>query len=94
MILVSKDETLCVVSLFVCQGVLFVCTYKNTRGTSAAVVMKIKPRHLSLTQRQSKACLHAVDDVMSEVLSVDAVLFGLLVFSGILGNVLVIYVVR
>lgn len=31
---------------------------------------------------------------MSEVLAVDAILFGLLVFSGILGNVLVIHVVR
>ncbi|KAF7208717.1 olfactory receptor class A-like protein 4 [Nothobranchius furzeri] len=30
---------------------------------------------------------------MSEVLTVDAVLFGILVFSGILGNILVIYVV-
>ncbi|XP_030634211.1 olfactory receptor class A-like protein 4 [Chanos chanos] len=30
---------------------------------------------------------------MSEVLTVDAILFGLLVFSGILGNILVIYVV-
>lgn len=31
---------------------------------------------------------------MSKVLTLDAVLFGLLVFSGILGNMLVIYVVR
>lgn len=31
---------------------------------------------------------------MSEVLTVDAILFGLLVFSGIIGNILVIYVVR
>jgi len=31
---------------------------------------------------------------MSEVLTVDAILFGLLVFSGILGNILVIDVVR
>ncbi|XP_063072641.1 olfactory receptor class A-like protein 4 [Engraulis encrasicolus] len=30
---------------------------------------------------------------MSEVLTVDAILFGLLVFSGIIGNILVIYVV-
>ncbi|NP_001410742.1 olfactory receptor class A-like protein 4 isoform X2 [Danio rerio] len=30
---------------------------------------------------------------MSEVLTVDAVLFGLLVFSGIIGNIMVIYVV-
>nr|ALH06188.1 vomeronasal type-1 receptor 4 [Coilia nasus] len=30
---------------------------------------------------------------MSEVLTVDAILFGLLVFSGIVGNILVIYVV-
>ncbi|KAI3370091.1 hypothetical protein L3Q82_024886, partial [Scortum barcoo] len=33
------------------------------------------------------------DDAMSEVLTVDAILFGLLVFSGILGNILVIHVV-
>lgn len=31
---------------------------------------------------------------MSEVLTVDAILFGLLVFSGILGNISVIHVVR
>lgn len=31
---------------------------------------------------------------MSEVLTADAILFGLLVFSGILGNILVIHVVR
>lgn len=31
---------------------------------------------------------------MAEVLTVDAILFGLLVFSGIMGNILVIYVVR
>lgn len=30
---------------------------------------------------------------MSEVLTVDAILFGILVFSGILGNILVIYTV-
>lgn len=31
---------------------------------------------------------------MAEVLTVDAILFGILVFSGILGNMLVIYTVR
>lgn len=31
---------------------------------------------------------------MSKVLTVEAILFGVLVFSGILGNILVIYVVR
>lgn len=31
---------------------------------------------------------------MSEILTVDAILFGLLVFSGIIGNILVINVVR
>lgn len=50
--------------------------------------------HRRATKRQSKACLHAEDDAMSEVLTVDAILFGLLVFSGILGNILVIHVVR
>lgn len=43
---------------------------------------------------ESEQCHHAVDDAMSEVLTVDAILFGLLVFSGILGNILVIHVVR
>lgn len=46
------------------------------------------------SQRKSKVCRHAEDDAMSEVLTVDAILFGLLVFSGILGNILVIHVVR
>lgn len=40
-----------------------------------------------------KICGHAENDGMSEVLTVDASLFGLLVFSGILGNILVIHVV-
>lgn len=31
---------------------------------------------------------------MAEVLTLDAILFGILVFSGILGNILVIYTVR
>ncbi len=31
---------------------------------------------------------------MSEILTVDAIFFGLLVFSGIIGNILVINVVR
>lgn len=31
---------------------------------------------------------------MAEVFTLDAVLFGILVFSGILGNILVIYTVR
>lgn len=31
---------------------------------------------------------------MSEVLIIDAILFGILVFSGILGNMLIIYTVR
>lgn len=31
---------------------------------------------------------------MAEVLTLDAILFGFLVFSGILGNILVIYTVR
>lgn len=31
---------------------------------------------------------------MAKVLALDAVLFGILVFSGILGNILVIYTVR
>lgn len=39
-------------------------------------------------------CRPVEGDAMSEVLTVDAILFGLLVFSGILGNILVIRVVR
>ncbi|XP_055073342.2 olfactory receptor class A-like protein 4 isoform X1 [Misgurnus anguillicaudatus] len=42
------------------------------------------------TEREIKRQTH-VD--MSEVLTVDAIFFGLLVFSGIIGNILVIYVV-
>lgn len=45
-------------------------------------------------QRISRVCHHAEDEAMSEVLTVDAILFGLLVFSGILGNISVIHVVR
>lgn len=46
------------------------------------------------SQRKSQIWRHAEDEAMSEVLTVDAILFGLLVFSGILGNMLVIHVVR
>ncbi|KAG8007807.1 hypothetical protein GBF38_013497 [Nibea albiflora] len=46
-----------------------------------------------VSHRKSKVCRHAEDDAMSEVLTIDAILFGLLVFSGILGNILVIHVV-
>lgn len=44
--------------------------------------------------KEGKLCSHAEDDAMSEVLTVEAILFGLLVFSGILGNISVIHVVR
>lgn len=81
---------------------LFVCarSYKIPWGVSAAVVVQMKPWCVSprsptlSTLRKSKLCRCAEDDAMSEVLTVDAILFGLLVFSGILGNILVIHVVR
>lgn len=47
-----------------------------------------------MSQKESKLCRQAEDDAMSEVLTIDAILFGLLVFSGILGNISVIHVVR
>lgn len=46
-----------------------------------------------MCSKEKRGC-PAEDGAMSEVHTVDAVLFGLLVFSGILGNLLVIHVVR
>ncbi|MED6294897.1 Olfactory receptor class A-like protein 4 [Characodon lateralis] len=46
-----------------------------------------------LSQRKANSWCHAEDDAMSEILTAEAILYGLLVFSGILGNILVIHVV-
>jgi len=47
-----------------------------------------------LASKFNASLRHAEVDAMSEVLTVDAILFGLLVFSGILGNIMVMHTVR
>ncbi|XP_029007164.1 olfactory receptor class A-like protein 4 [Betta splendens] len=56
-------------------------------------VYKTQGAHQQRKKPLSHTRLCAEDDAMTRDLTVDAVLFGFLVFSGILGNILVIHVV-
>lgn len=84
--------------LFVCVCSVCACIKQQRNISSSSGANEASEfvfnSYTCTAQRKSKSCLHAEDDAMSEVLSVDAILFGLLVFSGILGNILVIHVVR